>query len=128
MKKLVVLLLCLLLAGNAYAAMGPTYASGNTVAYSTTGHVVSFNSVTEYIEIYNESQTTTLYVDLRGVDANGKRGFVQTSTSGLIKVGPSGASGNSDNTVKVNFSTGNIGFLGEGSGNCSYRVIGLREL
>jgi len=127
-KILGIACLVLLLAVPAFGATVETKVSGSTVAFSSSLQtVVTFNSVTRKIIIFNESLDSDLYVDLVCVNGLGIKGEM-TATSATVKVPYS----TSPNSVAFDFSTRNLGFTTQSGvagtngagGNVTYIVFG----
>jgi len=112
MKKLLLILLFVLLAFPAYAVVVPTRVSGGTVTYSTIDHgtpqVVTFNSITKHIIMWNESVHADCYVDLKCRDAGGKTGLI-TPENAIVKLPAAGTV--TPNVIEIDFATWNLGFV-----------------
>ena len=106
-----------------------TRQSGNTVTFSTVARIVTFNSVTNYIKMWNNSKVRDCYVDLRCVDAAGHRGYASID-SAVIRL-PALGQTTPNTVVEVNFGSSNLGFVatsvGGATGNndtVTYFVLG----
>jgi hypothetical protein len=123
MKGFVLILLAVFLCVNAYGATVPVGITTDTVRFSLThANVVTFDTATSYIELWNESKTADCYVDFFCRDSGGKRGFATSNTVKLLKLTQDGG-GMTMNTVALNFSTRNLGFLGDTeTGDVTYRI------
>lgn len=116
-KYLMVAAALMLFALPAFAITMDNRISGNVVSFSTvtggaltTPNIVTFNSVTRHIKLTNLSTVANCYVDLRCVDASGKRGYM-TRNSATVLVPAVGRA--TPNTVELDFSTYNLGFCGD---------------
>lgn len=129
MKKLlwVVLIICLF-ALPASATMTNTRVSGDTIIFqgdkSNGIYVVTFNSVTTRVILYNDGPTE-LQADLRCYNsADGRTGYA-TSGSCVVYLPAFGTI--TPNTVDVNFATKNLAFemeTGKAWGKIRYVVLG----
>lgn len=131
MRKIWLISVSLLFTANAFAATVPTHISGATVNFnSTRANVVTFNTATSRVWIYNESLHHDVYVDFicRDSTHDNQRGFETTNTVKLIKACKIG--GNvTPNTIEMDISIVNLGFISDtGSGSVTYRVTGERPL
>ena len=119
-KVLLVLFVLLFMCGSAYATTMPNRVSANTVTFSTVAYgagrgpqVVTFNSVTKHIRLLNLSTVADCYADIRCIDANGKRGFCNSTCVILLPaIGKA-----TPNTVEFDFATQNLGFIGNTVGS-----------
>jgi len=126
MKRILIsaLALCLIV-GIANATVKDTKVSASTVSFSTVGTVVSFNSVTNYIRMWNASTTQDCYADIRCRDSNGMRGYLTRNAGESATIFLPKAGSVTSNVVELNFSTQNLGFISDvGTGNINYVVTG----
>lgn len=116
-KMLALVMVVMLLASVCYGAVIATKVSGSTVSFSTIdaannryGSVVTFNSVTNHIRLVNLSTVADCYVDVECKDGDGKTGYL-TKNSTTVFVPAIGKA--TPNTVEIDFSTRNLGFVGK---------------
>lgn len=120
MKKILsIVLVLLMLASNAYAVVVPTRVSGNRVTFSTisslTPSVVTFNSVTKHIIMWNDSPHVDALVDLRCWDsATSKTGLISV-TNATVRLPKCDFT--TPNFVTLDFATRNLGFICEADGS-----------
>jgi len=108
--KRVMFVFLLLISQLAWGASSPSRVSSNTVIMTREGQIVTFNAVTTHIRLTNNSYSDTIYADLRCADSNGKRGY--TSTDNCVVALPYIGEA-TPNTVELDFSTGNLGFVSD---------------
>lgn len=121
MKKfLVVLVISLFVAGSAFAAVGATKVSSNTVTVTSgTPKIVSFNSVINKILVVNTDATDTVHVSFTGLGWQSDGSYLMptfqtNSTVGAFKLGP-------NDSISVDVNTQRIGFwASSGSAEMNY--------
>lgn len=128
MRLFLTVLISLLFTANVFAANVPTHVSGDTVSFnSVRAVVVTFNTATSNVWIWNESFTHDLFVDFICRDDTGKRGYATTNTVKLIKAPK--VMELTPNTIELDISVRNLGFLSNtGTGTVTYRVTGESSL
>jgi hypothetical protein len=126
MKKiLAVIAVLMFLCGTAYASDVPGWVTGGSVTFTTGGVVVTFNSVTRQVIMWNSSTTVDCYADFVCRDANYKSGFVSSNTA-VVLIPAAGKI--SPNSVSLTVATDNIGFkCNSGSGTVNFIATGDRQ-
>ena len=97
-----------------YGAVVPRYASGNTVTYSTIGQtpkIVTFNSTTKRIIMWNNSPNTDCWVDMNCIDSWGHTGVIESRANASVMV-PRGTTA-TGKPVEFDYATRNGGFICE---------------
>ena len=114
LKKALMLLIAILITSPAFGAVGATKISANTVEFSDTAEVITFNTVIQKILVINHSSADTVFVSVEGLGWNTDRTTytmpqVQTSST----VGAIALEAGSSVTLDIN--TNKIGFVGYAS-------------
>lgn len=124
-KVLVFLIISLFVSQAAYSATVGTRVSANTITFSTSAAAVTFNSVTNKVILRNDSPAFDVYVDVKGVDTNGKQRDANATTHPYTAAILIPSASTTPNIVILDIATRNLGFISnDGSGSITYIVTG----
>ena len=124
MKKCLIILLVVLFLCPMVNAK-EVYVSSNTVSFSTTAFIVTFNTVVNSIRVYNKSATEIVQVQFDG----SRIGWNSTNTAYILPTKSNSFRVEPATNVSVDVSTEKIGIIGRaGSGTIDYIVTSDRRV